>query len=377
MRCSNPEAGPFGGSFPRGPGQTNHPHRTDAIFPRFSLEQARELVARHYGLDATARELPSYVDQNFHILDASGAEYVLKIYNSDEDPSFVDAQIVALRHIAGQISVLATPRIIPCLDGAPATRAGEHELCLGSYLPGQPLADLPHPSPGLLRDLGRGLGELDERLASFTHPVLMRQFRWDLRQAPRALEFVGLIEDAAGREVVRERLEQFESEVLPIVDRLPFQSIHNDANDHNVLVLESGEARLGLVDFGDMVWTARVCEPSIAMAYAMSRAENPLQAGAELLAGYHESLALGVAEIRVIPHLIAARLCVSVTMSAYQRGRDPDNAYLAVSEAPAWRLLDWMSRTPRALWIETFEEACESVRPIEGNSTPERATDEA
>ncbi len=369
--------GPFGGPVLRGLGQTTHPHRTDAIVPRLSLGQAREFAARHYGLDATARELPSYVDQNFHLLDASGAEYVLKIYNSDEDPGFVDAQISALRHVAGRASALATPRIIPCLDGAPATRAGEHEVCLGSYLPGRPLADFPHPSPGLLRELGRGLGELDARLESFTHPALKRPFRWDLRQASRALEFVGHIEDAAGREAVRERLEQFESEVLPIVDRLPFQSIHNDANDHNVLVLESGEARLGLVDFGDIVWTARVCEPSIAMAYAMSKAESPVQAGAELLAGYHESLALGMAEIRVIPHLIAARLCVSVTMSAYQRGRDPDNAYLAVSEAPAWRLLDWMSKTPRARWFETFEEACESVRPIKGNATPERATDEA
>ncbi len=317
------------------------------------------------------------MDQNFHVLDASGAEYVLKIYNSDEDPSFVDAQIAALRHVVDRSSVLATPRIIPCLDGAPATRAGQHEVCLGSYLPGRPLADFPHPSPGLLRDLGRGLGELDARLVSFTHPALRRQFPWDLRQAPRALEHAGHIEDAAGRVAVRERLEQFESEVLPIMDRMPFQSIHNDANDHNVLVLESGEARLGLVDFGDMVWTARVCEPAIAMTYAMLRAENPLQAGAELLAGYHESLSLGTAEIRVIPHLIASRLCVSVTMSAYHRRRDPDNAYLSVSEAPAWRLLDWMSRTSRALWIETFEDACESVRPVEGNSTPERAADEA
>ena len=335
------------------------------------------MVARHYGLDATARELPSYADQNFHVLDTSGAEYVLKIYNSDEDPGFVEAQIAALRHVVGRPSALATPRIIPCLDGAPAIRAGEHEVCLGSYLPGRPLADLPHPSPGLLRDLGRGLGELDARLASFTHPALRRQVRWDVRQAPRALEFVAHIEDAAGREAVREHLEQFESDVLPVVDRLPFQSIHNDANDHNVLVLEAGDARLGLVDFGDMVWTARACEPAIAMTYAMLRAENPLQAGAELLAGYHESLALGMAEIRVLPHLIASRLCVSVTMSAYQRGRDPDNAYLSVSEAPAWRLLDWMSTSPRALWIETFEDACESVRPIKGNATPERAADEA
>lgn len=305
------------------------------------------------------------MDQNFHLLDEAGAEYVLKIYNSDEDPALIDAQISALRHLGGRVSALATPRIVPSLDGAAATRAGAHAVWLGSYLPGRRLAELLHTPEGLLRDLGRGLGELDARLASFTHPALRRRFRWDLRQAPWALEFVGHIRDAAGQEVVRARLERFESDVLPGVDRLPFQSIHNDANDHNVLVLEAGETRLGLVDFGDIVRTARACEPAVAMTYAMAAAEDPLHAGAEVLAGYHESLALARDEIRVVPHLIAARLCVSVTMSAYRRERDPDNAYLSVSEGPVWRLLDWMFTTPPVRWIEAFEDACESVRSIE------------
>lgn len=375
MRLPNRGEGPLRGPFPAGRAVT-HPHRTSAIVPHFSLELARELAARHYDLDVTARDLPSYVDQNFHLLDSAGAEYVLKVFNSDEDPALIDAQISALRHVGGGVPGLATPRVVPCLDGAPATRAEGHRMWLGSYLPGRPLAGLPHPAADLLRDLGRGLGELDARLASFAHPALTRAFPWDPRQAPRALEFVGHIADAAAREAVRARLERFESEFVPVVERLPFQSIHNDANDHNVIVLGAGETRLGLVDFGDIVRTARACEPAIAMAYAMSAADDPLRAGAQVLAGYHESLALGRDEIRVVPHLIAARLCVSVTMSAHGRERDPENAYLSVSEASAWGLLEWACANPPARWVEAFEEACESVRPIERNATG-RATDEA
>jgi Ser/Thr protein kinase RdoA (MazF antagonist) len=163
----------------------------------------------------------------------------------------------------------------------------------------------------------------------------------------------------ARREAVRERLERFRSHILPIVDELPRQSIHNDANDHNVLVLEAGDARLGLIDFGDMAWTARVCEPAIAMTYAMLEAGDPIAAAAELLAGYHETRPLERTEIAVLAPLIEARLCVSVIMSAYETGRDPDNAYLAVSEAPAWSRLEWLSGSPADRLTEAFLTACD------------------
>jgi Ser/Thr protein kinase RdoA (MazF antagonist) len=178
---------------------------------------------------------------------------------------------------------------------------------------------------------------------------------------------------------VRAALTRFKSEVLPQVERLPFQVIHGDANDHNILVEGEGPASRisGLLDFGDLVWTARACEPAIAMTYAMLTAADPLEAGALVLAGYHEALGLSRTEIHLLPHLIEARLSVSVTMSAYRRGQDPANEYLSLSEAPAWRLIDWMSTTLPSRWTQTFEDACASSRPIEGNAVPERATDEA
>ena len=73
---------------------------------------------------------------------------------------------------------------------------------------------------------------------------------------------------------------------------------------------------------------------------------------------------LAVAEVRVVPRLIEARLCVSVTMSAYRRAQEPENEYLSVSEKPAWAVLGRMVDTPISRWIEAFEEACAAVRPF-------------
>jgi Ser/Thr protein kinase RdoA (MazF antagonist) len=120
----------------------------------------------------------------------------------------------------------------------------------------------------------------------------------------------------------------------------------------------------GLLDFGDLVWTARVCEAAIAATYAMFETADPAASGARVLAGYHEILGLERAEVRAVPRLIDARLCVSVTMSAYRQSQEPENEYLSVSEESAWELLGRMTDTPVSHWVEPFEEACTAVRPF-------------
>ncbi|MEL6588531.1 MAG: aminotransferase class III-fold pyridoxal phosphate-dependent enzyme, partial [Bacteroidota bacterium] len=52
-------------------------------------------------------------------------------------------------------------------------------------------------------------------------------------------------------------------------------------------------------------------------------------------------------EIALLYYLIAARLCTSVCMSAYSRHQYPDNDYISISEAPAWKLLhQWIQINP-------------------------------
>ncbi|NNK47492.1 MAG: phosphotransferase [Gemmatimonadetes bacterium] len=319
----------------------------------------------------TASELPSYVDQNFELRDRAGAEFVLKIMNSGEDPALLEAQVSVLDLLQAQPGRFRTPRLVRCSAGPPVTREGNHAVWLVTYLPGRLLADLPELPAALLHDLGRGLGELDRRLAHFDDPGTRRAYRWDLRNAPGVEPFTEYIADDRGRREVRARLARFAEGALPVIERLPFQVIHNDANDHNVLVKGDGdEARVsGLLDFGDIVWTARACEPAIAMTYPMMSEADPLEAGARVIAGYHAALPLKRSEVRAIPYLIEARLCVSVTMSAYRLMVDPANAYLAVSEVPAWHLLDWMSSNPPSGWVNVFEDACESVSPM-GEDAP-------
>jgi Ser/Thr protein kinase RdoA (MazF antagonist) len=327
----------------------------------------------------TVRELPSYDDQNFHLRDAAGDEYVLKISNSSEEPGLLDAQVSVLELLQARPGRLETPRVIRCSTGTTVIREGAHLVWLVTFLPGRVLADVAEPPGALLRGLGEGLGDLDRRLETFDHPAARRIYEWDLRQAPGALRLVDHIADRTGRETVRAALSRFQSERLPEVDRLPFQVIHGDANDHNLLVRGEGAAgRIGgLLDFGDLVWTARACEPAIAMTYAMLPAADPLEAGALVLAGYHETRGLSRSEIRLLPHLIEARLSVSVTMSAYRRKQEPANEYLSLAEAPAWRLIEWMSTTPPSRWTPIFEDACDASHSIDGNAVPERTTDEA
>ena len=137
--------------------------------------------------------------------------------------------------------------------------------------------------------------------------------------------------------------EQFETHVLPVLPTLRQSVIHNDANDYNVLVspTEVGSAPVvSVIDFGDMVRTYTVCELAIAAAYAMLVKNDPLSAAAQVVAGYHAAFPLSEAELEVLYPLICSRLCISVVNSAYQQKVEPGNAYLTISEKPAWTLLE-------------------------------------
>ena len=194
--------------------------------------------------------------------------------------------------------------------------------------------------PELLESFGRALGELDLRLAAFSHAAVHRDLRWDLRNAPAVRPLLEYVETPARRKLVAARLDRAEEEVLPRLRKTRAQVIHNDANDYNILVDTSGTALTGILDFGDMVHTHLVCEPAVAMAYLMMNDSDPISAARHFLAGYQSACPLTEAEILLLPDLIITRLCVSVVLSAHARSSRPKNTYLTVSEAPAWRLLE-------------------------------------
>jgi hypothetical protein len=116
--------------------------------------------------------------------------------------------------------------------------------------------------------------------------------------------------------------------------------IHNDANDWNILVDPDRTDKIaGLIDFGDAIHSVLIAEVAVAAAYSMLDLDDPIGGAARIAAGFHAEYPLREEELDLLFDLIVARLVISVSLSAARRGKVEDNPYLAVSEAPAWRLL--------------------------------------
>ncbi len=331
--------------------------------PRFRSDEAERLVRETYGLEATVlSELPSERDQNFHLKEASGRELVLKIASSAEPRSILEFQNQALERIAQRDAGLPIPRLRLTSGGDPLSTVsdGSGASFLGrlfDHLPGKPLASVRPQSEGILRSVGISLGRLDRALEGFTHPEQKRFLKWNAANAREIVEdALETVSTDERRELLRHFLKLIDDEVAPGLSSLPRGVIHNDANDYNLLV-SKGEIS-GILDFGDMIESALVCELATACAYVMFGKTDPLRAARALTAGYHHARPLREDELRLLFPLIATRLAMSVAISARQFQDEPEKEYLRVSEASAWKLLSWLRAQSPRLGNVGFRAAC-------------------
>lgn len=340
--------------------------------PRFSIEEAEVFAREVYGVTASARELPSERDQNFHLTCRSGEAFVLKIANTAEQRDVLDFQNRAIAHLAAHHGDGLWPTVYPSVSGdAIATvkdaRGTPYMVRLLSYVPGKPLVDVRPHSPGLLRSLGVFLGRMSRALEGFPHETPDRDLKWNMDNGPAVVNtYARHIKDWRRREMVEHFLMAYETHVAPALPQLRRSVIHNDANDYNVLVGDahpddpgSWEKRVtGLIDFGDMVHSYTVCDLAVALAYAMLGKSDPLAAAAHVVSGYHSVYPLTEQELALLYHFIAMRLCMSVAISTHQQQEEPALTYLSVSETPAWNLLERLRETPPNLGQYVFRHAC-------------------
>lgn len=313
--------------------------------PTFETEQAGALLERAWGVRGELSPLPSERDRNFLVRFAGDNAYVLKISNRTEDPAFLELQGAAMSILAA--AGVPCQRLVPSIDGEQLVRwtpsPGSEPLLarLLTWLPGRPLADVPPAtrSDALLEDLGATMGRTARSLAGFDHPAAHRAFQWD---ALRGLDVVAAHAAAVGDPMRATLLARWQQRLAPLAATLPrlrHGVIHNDANDHNVLVAEDGRSISGLLDLGDSVHSIVVNELAVAAAYAALDAPHPLAVIATIQSGFEGELPLTADESAVVLDLVALRLCTSVALSAHQSRLAPDDAYLTISERPAWELL--------------------------------------
>ena len=313
-----------------------------ATRPTIDLDAAAAALSRHWGLDGELSNLPSERDRNLLLRPSDGSPpLVLKIANLVEDPAFLAYQTLAMERLVD--AGLPVARACPALDGRTVVDLGDPGPPLArvvSWLPGRPLATVDRPSDALLGDLGEVMGRTSAALAGFDHPAAHRDLQWDVRRAFDTIA-AGLvdIDDHDRRTRLETLLVGLRERLGPVMETLRTSVIHNDANDHNILVDDAGAHVVGLLDFGDLVHTVTAQEPAVAIAYATLGREDPVGVFGPLLSAYDRSVPLTDAELDAMPDLVLARLGMSVAISAHQGRLDPD-PYLRVSEAPAWTSIE-------------------------------------
>lgn len=347
--------------------------------PRFTIRDATAIAADLYSLTVTAENLPSERDQNFLLCDSSGNKFVLKIANSEESLEILDFQNSLVEFLAAQSIALDFPRIIPATTGQriaaiKGENGDDYFVRLLTWVEGVCFAIVQSHTPELLRSLGHGLAQMDAALAGFDHPAAHRLFYWDIHHAEVAQGYVRLLPESR-RSLVEGFFKEWEK-----IDwkKLRFSVIHNDANDYNILVHDPGspgQRVSAIVDYGDSVHTATVCELAVALAYVMLDKPDPITSAAQVVAAYHETYPLTEEEIDVLYTLAVTRLCCSVCYAEHQKQQAPQNDYLNISNVSAWKLLKRLSGIPPEWPRKMFRYAC--GMPVVKDTFPYRGRNRA
>ncbi len=322
--------------------------------PSVDADQAREIARRVHGIEAvTLSRLPGETDANYRISGPDGAQYVLKVASAAERGR-IEVQDEVLRHVERTDPELPVPRVVGTADwdlgGEPVV------VRLLTWVPGEPLISVSERSDELYTDIGAVAGRLAAAMATAPSVGVPESHYWDLRRTDAALEqcepFVTDPElIGRARELLAAHPVRWEA--------LPEALVHHDVNTLNVVVGERGRPRrtTGILDFGDMLHTARVADLAILLAALTRTTDRPLRVAALLTAAYHGSVGLTEDEVDALYPLLVGRVAVvaATTARLAQEGShgDPRHRTPDTTRQLA-RLLD----LPAELATATLREAC-------------------
>ena len=267
------------------------------------------------------KPLDSYDDANFLATTGTGEKVVVKVHNgADSAPGpreYIEATNACMGHLIAKGIHVNTPlrnkdgaeSTIVRLPAAPVTwrmlaelshhvaqgaaEQLEHVLRVLTYVEGTLMCDAAHTAD-MLRDLGRLMGACRNWWRGFHRIRAGRRGTAGVHTpGHRAHASVGHGADALSAVVCRVRcrrsparhgaagarncggvrywhafqvMARFEAEFVPLAASLPSGLIHNDGNDHNV-VLDNQQRVTGIIDLGDMTCSPYVVELAVAIAY--------------------------------------------------------------------------------------------------------------
>jgi len=345
--------------------ETNPIEAMESPAPDFDASAAARVALELYGIRGRCERLYGERDLNFSLIEQNGERHLLKIWNQTRDPRVVDFQMQALRHVERNDPGLPVPRVERDREGrtqvwTEGPGGARHIVCALSWRDGVFIREARQSLP-LKTRLGESLARLDRALSSFEHPAQHRNLFWDVSRADRLRPLATDIEDPDLRSLVLRTIDQFENETRPALGGLRHQVIHQDFHLDNVLVDPDDPDRItGILDFGDALHSALVCDLAVACAYQLADGPDPLAGILPMVAGYHQVLPLRPEELRVLPGIVRARLVSSVVITSHMAVLHPVNRdYLLIDTAASADRLRRLSAEPLPAQAGRLLETCE------------------
>jgi 4-aminobutyrate aminotransferase-like enzyme/Ser/Thr protein kinase RdoA (MazF antagonist) len=304
-------------------------------------EEAKSLLKKYWGIAGDISPLPSERDINLKI--SGKAHYVLKIYTKVDSllETRLNLQNKVLRFLEEK-EFHTSPFVVPTKKNRllinPSKTSAARVL---TFHEGLAWGNNKAHSGEQIEQLGRLIATVDKQLNQLKitkeeKRSLNAPFIWNMLQAESLLSWSSKISDSNSRQLVEATLNNFIKNILPKLKKMPKQIIHNDGNDYNII--ENGE-KLSLIDYGDMIYAPKIIGAAVAAAYVGLKSDDPVKQISQFIRGYHSAYPLSIEELSILIELVKVRLASSVANAALQRGDNPDNDYLLISQNDVPRCL--------------------------------------
>ncbi|MCF7567071.1 aminotransferase class III-fold pyridoxal phosphate-dependent enzyme [Sabulilitoribacter arenilitoris] len=311
---------------------------------QINTQQAENILFNLFNIKGHASALPGEVDFNFRIKIAHEEGYILKISRPDENENYLDFQQKLLQYCEAQGNNLIAPKVVADINGNAISEiiddyGNKRKVRLLSWVSGRVWSNVNPQLDNLRYSLGEQCGLLTKTLQGFNHKEAHREFEWDIAQSLWTNQYINLF-NGKEKKILSAFQNKFEDK-LNAYSKLRKCVVHNDANDNNVIVSEDllNPVVKAAIDYGDAIHTQIINDLAIACAYAIMKHNDPLEASLPIVKGYHSTFPLQEKELDHLHIAIAMRLVISVTKSAINKIKEPDNKYLLISEKSAWEVL--------------------------------------
>lgn len=301
-----------------------------------------EVLFDSYNLSGQLTPLWGEVEKTFLLKEKSGHLWIVKYSKGLPQKSFLQEQTEVLEFLKEKNLLIKIPVLHSSKEQAFFVSCGKNGyLRVLNYIKGDLFVEKKCHEPWFLKLCGQRLGELDYHLAFFQKKPEENFLKWDVRKALWLKEALDSLQEGKLKNCIKKQITLFESRYCDYEIYLRKTWIHGDVNDYNLIV---DNQEIGLIDFGDVIYSYHAANLAIAMTYLSMDAKDILSAMSALVSGYTKKNKLEERELCALYLLIKIRLSISLVISEIESAKKPDDPYVLVSRKGAIRMLEFLEQ---------------------------------